>query len=105
LKANNNGWSESRKAKQSAMIHAWKPWEKSTGPKTQQGKNKSKMNARRITAMGLYRRTCQLCFFRRQWEKHGYCLPPELEARYKVFNLENNDWMENAPMKPSKKPH
>ncbi|CAN8141419.1 transposase [uncultured Thiomicrorhabdus sp.] len=105
MKAHNNGWTAQRKAKQSAMIHEWRPWEHSTGAKTQQGKDKSKMNARRITAMGLYRRSCQLCFFRRQWEKNGYCLPPELEARYKAFTLENDAWLANAPMKSSKKPY
>lgn len=27
------------------MIKSWKPWEKSTGPKTQEGKEVCKMNA------------------------------------------------------------
>ena len=33
-----NGWTEERKARQSELIHQWKPWEQSTGPKTVEGK-------------------------------------------------------------------
>ena len=40
-----NGWTEERKQKQRELIQSWKPWEKSTGAKTAQGKAKSKMNA------------------------------------------------------------
>ena len=40
-----NGWTPERRAKQSEQIKSWKPWEKSTGAKTHEGKNKSKMNA------------------------------------------------------------
>ena len=37
-------WTEEEKAKQAAAIRRWKPWEKSTGPKTEDGKARSKMN-------------------------------------------------------------
>lgn len=33
-----NGWTPERKAKQSELIHRWRPWEKSTGAKTVEGK-------------------------------------------------------------------
>jgi len=33
-----NGWTPERRARQAAMIRTWKPWEKSTGPKTDEGK-------------------------------------------------------------------
>jgi len=33
-----NGWTPERRARQAAMIRTWKPWEKSTGPKTCEGK-------------------------------------------------------------------
>ena len=33
------------RAMRSAMIHRWKPWLKSTGAKTEEGKRKSAMNA------------------------------------------------------------
>jgi hypothetical protein len=40
-----DAWTQDRKAKQRKAIYAWRPWEKSTGPKTPDGKAKSKMNA------------------------------------------------------------
>jgi hypothetical protein len=40
-----NGWTPERKAKQSALIRNWKPWEKSTGAKTKEGKKISSQNA------------------------------------------------------------
>lgn len=33
-----NGWTPERRARQAALIRASKPWEKSTGPKTEAGK-------------------------------------------------------------------
>ena len=40
-----NGWTPERRKKQSEMIQIWKPWEKSSGPKTDEGKKKSSQNA------------------------------------------------------------
>jgi hypothetical protein len=40
-------WTAEEKHKQSQLIKRWQPWSKSTGPKTQAGKEKSKMNARK----------------------------------------------------------
>ena len=42
-----NGWTPERRAKQAALIQTWKPWERSTGPKTEAGKEMSSMNALR----------------------------------------------------------
>jgi hypothetical protein len=42
-----HGWTPERRKKQSKAIRKWKPWEKSTGPKTEEGKEKSKMNAQK----------------------------------------------------------
>jgi hypothetical protein len=39
------GWTEERRKKQAEMIRQWKPWEKSTGPRTAGGKEESRMNA------------------------------------------------------------
>jgi hypothetical protein len=39
------GWSPERKAKQRMAIYAWRPWEKSTGPKTALGKQAVALNA------------------------------------------------------------
>ena len=33
-----NPWTPERRARQAAAIQLWKPWEKSTGPKTAEGK-------------------------------------------------------------------
>lgn len=35
------------------MIKNWKPWEQSTGPKTEEGKETSKMNAQKHGAYSL----------------------------------------------------
>jgi hypothetical protein len=40
-----NGWTAERKARQAQLIRTWRPWERSTGPKTQQGKARSSRNA------------------------------------------------------------
>ena len=40
-----SGWTLERRKKQSELIKSWSPWKKATGPKTFEGKNKSKMNA------------------------------------------------------------
>lgn len=33
-----NGWTQERRARQAALIRTWRPWEKSTGPRTDEGK-------------------------------------------------------------------
>ena len=40
-----NGWTEDRRKRQSEMIKSWQPWAKSTGPKTDEGKDISSLNA------------------------------------------------------------
>ncbi len=40
-----HGWTPERRKKQSEAIHRWKPWEKAKGPRTEQGKKVSSMNA------------------------------------------------------------
>jgi hypothetical protein len=44
-KAMANGWAAERKARQAALIQGWKPWERSTGPKTTEGKTRVARNA------------------------------------------------------------
>ena len=39
-----NGWTPERKARQAELIRSWKPWERSTGPRTAQGKTASSQN-------------------------------------------------------------
>jgi hypothetical protein len=40
-----NGWTPERRASQAALIHRWRPWERSTGPRTEAGKRRTSMNA------------------------------------------------------------
>lgn len=40
-----NGWTAARRAKQAMAIRRWQPWQKSTGPKTEQGRICSSRNA------------------------------------------------------------
>ena len=42
-----NGWTPARKAAQRTAIRRWKPWEKSTGPKSTAGKAAVAGNARK----------------------------------------------------------
>lgn len=39
-----NGWTPERRARQAALIRNWKPWERSTGPRTAQGKARTARN-------------------------------------------------------------
>ena len=40
-----NGWTAERRRRQSDLIRSWRPWERSTGPKTTEGKAASLRNA------------------------------------------------------------
>jgi hypothetical protein len=42
-----NGWTPERRERQAALIRDWRPWERSSGPKTDGGKEVSAMNARK----------------------------------------------------------
>ena len=39
------GWTEERRKKQAEAIRKWKPWEKSTGSRTEAGKERTRLNA------------------------------------------------------------
>jgi hypothetical protein len=39
-----NGWTPERRARQAALIRSWKPWEQSTGPRTNEGKARTSRN-------------------------------------------------------------
>jgi hypothetical protein len=46
-----NGWTPERRQRQSKMIKQWKPWEKSTGPRTEAGKQSTAQNAQNRSRM------------------------------------------------------
>ena len=39
-----NGWTPERRARQAALIRTWRPWEKSTGPRSVEGKARTSRN-------------------------------------------------------------
>src|SRR5688572_15434882 len=39
------GWTSERRARQAELIHRWRPWERSTGPKTPAGRTKVAQSA------------------------------------------------------------
>ena len=39
-----NGWTPERRARQAELIGTWKPWEQSTGPRTDEGKARTALN-------------------------------------------------------------
>ncbi len=42
-----NGWTLERRQRQAELIRSWRPWEKSTGPKTAEGKQVASQNGRK----------------------------------------------------------
>lgn len=40
-----NGWTPERRARQAEAIRQWKPWNQSTGPRTEAGKASASRNA------------------------------------------------------------
>lgn len=40
-----NGWTQERRERQAAAIRRWKPWERSAGPTTPEGKTQVSRNA------------------------------------------------------------
>ena len=40
-----NGWTPERRARQAELIRQWKPWAKSTGPQSPDGKSRVSRNA------------------------------------------------------------
>jgi hypothetical protein len=45
-------WTAEERQRQAELIHSWKPWERSTGPKTLAGKAKSSRNADKLDVTG-----------------------------------------------------
>lgn len=39
-----NGWTPERRSRQAELIRAWRPWEKSTGPRSAEGKARTSRN-------------------------------------------------------------
>lgn len=52
-----NGWTPERRARQSKLIKQWKPWNRSTGPQTNEGKTRSSHNAYKGGVRALFKET------------------------------------------------
>ena len=50
-----NGWTLERRRRQAELIQTWKPWERSTGPRTQEGKQRDSRNAFRGATRAMLR--------------------------------------------------
>ena len=55
-----NGWTLERRARQSQLIRRWKPWERSSGPTTPEGKAKVSRNAYKGGTRALLRELARL---------------------------------------------
>jgi hypothetical protein len=67
-------WTDEQKTKQSALIHSWQPWKKSTGAKTPEGKTISSMNAH----SGYFRRRARFARWLLRVKHHNLRVTPEL---------------------------
>jgi len=55
-----NGWTPERRARQAALIRRWKPWARSTGPRTREGKARTSRNAYKGGTRALLRELARL---------------------------------------------
>jgi len=53
-------WTQAQRERQAKLIHAWKPWEKSTGPVTERGKALSSKNALNYASREVVRELAQI---------------------------------------------
>ena len=62
-----NGWTPERRAQQAKLIQQWRPWEKSTGPRTQAGKEKISQNAYKGGTWMLLRDLAKALWDQQRW--------------------------------------
>lgn len=60
-----DGWTPERRARQAELIRTWRPWEKSTGPRTAAGKQASSKNR----AVSLARAEAELAAARARFQR------------------------------------
>ena len=65
-----NGWTLKRRVRQAKLIHRWKPWERSTGPKTPAGKARVSRNANKGGTRPLLRKLARLLREQRRGRKN-----------------------------------
>ena len=66
-----NGWTPERRAQQAELIRTWRPWEKSTGPRSAEGKARTSRNGfkggHRATLRDLVRELNEALREQREW--------------------------------------
>lgn len=77
-----NGWTPERRARQAQLIHTWRPWERSTGPTTPEGKARVARNAYKGNWRGQLRELRQLL------REHALSLQEVEEAAGVDWNLQ-----------------
>ena len=55
-----NAWTPERRARQAELIRRWRPWERSTGPRSEEGKARVSQNANRGGSREKLRRLMKL---------------------------------------------
>lgn len=62
-----HGWTPERRARQAEAIRRWKPWESSTGPRTEAGKAVTRRNASKGGVRPLFRLMTRALMGQRRW--------------------------------------
>jgi hypothetical protein len=79
VRRHKNGWTPERRARQAAAIRNWRPWTRSTGPRTESGKRRVRNNgwktgmssqAMRQLRQAMKKQRAFLSRFTIQWQKH-----------------------------------
>jgi len=65
-----NGWTPQRRRRQSELIRQWRPWEKSTGPRTPAGKVRAANNAHQGGTRPMLRALSRTLGGHREWLGH-----------------------------------
>ena len=61
-----NGWTPERRERQAELIHQWKPWQQSTGPRTAAGTARVSQNSHKGETRTLLRELARLLKEQRQ---------------------------------------
>lgn len=62
-----NGWTPERRQRQAAAIKQWKPWVRSTGPRTEEGKALASRNGWKGGRRPLFRAMAAALRGQREW--------------------------------------
>lgn len=86
--ARRSAWSQERRERQRQAIRRWRPWDKATGPRTEKGKARSSLNAKRQSELQEAQTYLRLLQMRRERDAGAMGGRPPSRARRKVLNIE-----------------